>query len=164
MPIVTRELKPISPRPDGTVHVRENVVDRLGRRAVHGPYIAPDEATAVAQMLARDWTPKLKEDDFSDLLVWTQAKNDPGAFDLTDRDITLIEGEDFLYKHFAESSEGSAIKIAWWLKGPLLTPPKFNVIRDRVGHDVDEGDRVKDKAVAQDDAEATINDIVEVNV
>ena len=43
-----------------------------------------------------------------------------------------------------------------------MNNPTFNPIRDRAGHDTAEGNRVKDKAVAQDDAELTIDDVVEV--
>ncbi len=163
MPIVTRVLDPVRPQSDGTVRVREVLTASVGHSISHS-YKATSEAQAIIDMNARDVTKQLKNADFNDLLVWTEApaKNDPGIFDFTDRDITLLEAEDFLYKLFAESIDGSAIKIAWWLKG--MNNPTFIPIRDRAGHGVDEGDRVKDKAVAQDDAETTIDDFVEVNV
>ncbi len=113
-------------------------------------------------MNARDVTGQLKAADFTDLLIFVQApaKNDPSGFVLTGRDITLIEGEDFLFKYFAESGGSRAITLAWWIKG--MTPPTFNTIRDRLGLDVTDGDRVQDRAVAMDDAEATFNDIVDI--
>ena len=80
-------------------------------------------------------------------------------FDLDDEYIEdlkeeIIEGQ--------ELAGGCAIKIVWWRKG--MNNPTSIPIRDRAGHDVHEGNRVKDKAVAQDDAEATIDDVVGVDV
>ena len=137
-------------------------VDEVGREWRRSRARFADEATAQAASDAFDWTVQLQDVDFNDLLVWTKspAKNDPGAFNLTGRDITLLEGEDFLYTHFAESPGEEAILLAWWLKG--LTPPAINAIRDRLGVNVTDGDRVKDRAVALDDAEATFDDVVEI--
>ena len=163
MPIVTRTLGHIRPQRDGTVRVREVLTATVGHVITHN-YKAVSEAQATTDMNARDVTAQLKNADFADLLLHVEApaKNQPSTFVFTGRDITLSEGEDFLYKRFAESTGGAAIGLAWWLKG--MNPPTFNTIRNRAGHDNTEGDRVKDKAVAQDDAEATIDDLVEVNV
>ena len=160
MPIVSRTLEHIRPQRDG-VRVKEVLTAVVGHRVRHS-YTAVSEAQAIIDMNARDMTKQLRKADFVDLLAHVEAKNDPFTFNFTDRDIILIEAEDFLYKRFALSVGGSAIKIAWWLKE--MNPPTFNTIRKRAGHDNTEGDRVKDKAVAQDDAEATIDDTVKVNV
>jgi len=162
MPIVTRTLESVQQSSGGTVLASFLAFDDKGREWRRSRARFADEAAAVVASNTFDWTAQLKEADFVNLLVWTQApaKNDPSAFDLTDRDITLIEGEDFLYKHFAEAEGSEAILLAWWLKG--LTPPDINVIRDRAGLSVTDGDRVQDRAVALDDAEATFNDIVEI--
>ncbi len=161
MPIVTRELKHVRPQRDDTVRVLEVLTAAVGhvdRRS----YRAVSEAQAVIDMNARDVTKGLKKADFNDLLVFVEApaKNNPDAFDFTNRDITLLEGEDFLFTHFAEGQGSRAILLAWWIKG--MNPPTFNTIRDRLGLDVTDGDRVKDRAVALDDAEATFDDVVDV--
>ena len=165
MPIVTRTLEHVRPQRDGTVRVQEMLIATVGHRITHS-YKAVSEAQAIVDMNARDVTAQLKDADFADLLAHVEikdgVKNQPSTFDFTGRDITLIEGEDFLYKLFAESTGGSAIKIAWWLKG--MNNPTFIPIRNRAGHDTTEGNRVKDKAAAQDDAEDTIDDVVEVEV
>ncbi len=161
MPIVSRILDNIRPQHGTTVRVRETLTDAKGRKIVHH-YLASSEAQANTDMAARDVTGQLRNADFTDLLdhVQAPAKGDPSTFDLTGRDITLIEGEDFLYKHFAESLGDPAIKLAWWLKA--MNPPTINAIRNRLGVDVADGDRVKDRAVALDDAEATFDDTVEI--
>ena len=162
MPIVSRVLDKIRPQLGTTVRVRETLTAAKGHVIVH-QYLAQSEAQANTDMAARDVTTLLRDADFRDLLAWTQApaKNDPDAFDLTDRDITLIEGEDFLYKHFAESNGEDAILLAWWLKA--MNPPTINVLRDRAGLNVTDGNRVQDRAVSLDDAEATFDDLVEIN-
>ncbi len=163
MPIVSRQLSSVQPSAAGTVLVMERAIDDQGRVWKRGRRRVVSEAQAIIEMDAYDWTPQLKAADFADLLVWTQApvKNDPGTFDLTGRDITLLEGEDFLYKHFAESVGEVAVLLAWWLKA--MNPPTINAIRDRAGLSVVDGDRVQDRAIALDDAEATFNDTVEID-
>lgn len=162
MPIVTRTLESVQQSSGGTVLASFLAVDGKGREWRRSRARFADETAAITASNAFDWTPQLKDADFADLLIWTQApaKNDPSTFDLTDRDITLIEGEDFLYEHFAEDDGSEAILLAWWLKG--MNPPTINVIRDRAGLNVTDGNRVQDRAVALDDAEATFDDIVEV--
>ncbi len=162
MPIDSLTLESVQPSGGGTVLASFLAIDARGRPLRRSRTRFANEAAANAALNAFDWTPELKGLDFDDLLIWTQApaKNDPSAFDLTNRDITLIEGEDFLYEHFAEAVGDEAILLAWWIKG--LTPPEINALRDRAGLNVVDGDRVQDRAVALDDAEATFNDIVEV--
>ena len=162
MPIDTRALDSVQPSVAGTVLASFLAIDDMGREWRRSRARFANEVVAIAASDAFNWTPQLKDVDFEDLLIWTQApaKNDPNAFDLTNRDITLVEGEDRLYKEFAESGGDQAILLAWWIKG--MTPPEINVIRDRAGLSVTDGDRVKDRAVALDDAEATFNDIVEI--
>ena len=163
MPIDTRELKNIHPQRDGSVGVQEVLTAAVGHVITHS-YKAVSEAQAITDMNARNVTPQLKNADLADFLLHVEApaKNQPNTFDFTGRDITLLEGRDWGEEGGGGCSLLVAIGLAWRIKG--LTPPNFNTIRDRAGHDVDEGDRVKDKAVAQDDAEDTIDDVVEVNV
>ncbi len=162
MPIATRTLGGLQQSSGGTVLASFLAVDDLGREWRRSRSRFADEAAAIVASDAFDWTAVLKNADFADLLVWAQApaKNDPSAFDLTDRDITLIEGEDFLYENFAESLGADAVLLAWWLKA--MNPPTINVLRDRAGLSVDDGNRVQDRAVALDDAEATFDDVVEI--
>lgn len=161
MPIVSRTLESVQPTTGG-VFASFLCIDDKGREWRRSRARFANEAVAQAAVDAHDWTLQLQNADFADLLIWAQApaKNDPDNFDLTDRDITLIEGENFLYKHFAEGEGGEAILLAWWLKG--MNPPTINAIRDRAGLSVTDGDRVKDRAVALDDAEAAFDDIVEI--
>ncbi len=165
MPIVSRSLSSVQPSAGGTVLVMEEAIDALGRSPpwIRGRRRSANEAQAIIEMDAYDWTPQLKDADFADLLVWVQApaKNDPGTFDLTGRDISLLEGEDFLYEYFAESVGEVAILLAWWLKA--MNPPTISAIRIRAGLNVEDGDRVQDRAIALDDAEATFNDTVEID-
>ncbi len=162
MPIVTRAIS-VQPMKSGTIFASFLAVDERGGEWRRSRARFADEATAQAASDAFDWRAQLQDTDFQDLLAWTQApaKNDPDAFDLTGRDITLTEGEDFLYTHFAESPGEEALLLAWWLKG--MNPPTINAIRNRLGVSVTDGDRVKDRAVALDDAEDTFNDTVEIN-
>ena len=162
MPIVTRTID-AQPSAAGTVLASFLAIDARDRPLRRSRSRFADEDAAVIASGGFDWTDQLKDMDFQDLLIWTQApaKNDPSAFDFgPTRDLTLLEGEDRLFKHFAESAGEVAILLAWWIKG--MNPPTFNTIRDRLGLNVTDGDRVKDRAVALDDGEATFNDLVEI--
>ena len=163
MPIVTRTLDSVQPSTAGTILAGFLAIDTQDRPFRRSSARFVDEVAAVVASDGFDWMDQLKDLDFDDLLVWTQApaKNDPSAFDFgPTRDLTLLEGEDRLFTHFAESVGEIAILLAWWIKG--LNPPTFNTIRDRLGLNITDGDRVKDRAVALDDGEATFNDIVEI--
>ena len=161
MPIISRQLESVQPS-SGGVLASFLAVDNEGREWRRSRSRFNSETEAQTALDVFDWTVQLKSADFNDLLVWTQApaKNDPGTFDLTGRDLTLLEGEDRLFTHFAEGEGGEAIRLAWWIKG--MNPPTFDAIRIRLGLDVTDGDRVKDRAVALDDAEATFDDSVSI--
>ena len=162
MPITSRSLGSVRPNSAGTVWASFLAIDAKGREWSRSRARFADESAATVASDNYDWTLQLQEKDFDDLLAHVEApaKNDPDTFDLTGRDITLIEAEDFLYQHFAESPGDDAILLAWWLKG--MNPPTINAIRTRLGVNVDDGDRIKDRAVALDDAEATFDDIVKI--
>lgn len=162
MPIISRQLESVQPSVGGVLASFLAVDDR-GREWRRSRARFANEIVAQVALDAFDWTSQLKDADFHDLLVWAQApaKNDPGAFDFTGRDLTLLEGEDRLFKHFAEGEGSEAIKLAWWIKG--MNPPTFDAIRIRLGLDVTDGNRVQDRAVALDDAEATFDDIVSID-
>jgi len=160
MPIVTRELKHIRPQSNGTVKVQERLTSAKGRVFFHF-YTAASVAAATSAMNARDMTDQLREIDFKDLLQWVQAKNDPGVFDFTDRDLTLLEGEEQLLIWFAKTRGDPAITIAWWLEG--LKGNGFNVIRDRVGFTGGEGSTITQRFTFLFQAEPWLNEIVEID-
>ena len=167
MPVATRELKNVRPQAGSTVRVLEVLISTPHPVATHvvtHSYKAVSEAQANTDMNARNITEQLMQADFNDLLVFVQfpAQGDPSAFDLTGRDITLIQGENFLFEHFAEGGGSDARLLAWWIKG--LNPPDFNTIRDRFGLSVNDGDRIKDRAVALDDSAATFDDVQSIEV
>ncbi len=145
MPIISRQLESVQPSTGG-VFASFLAVDDLGREWRRSRARFADEATAQAVSDAFDWTAQLLDADFEDLLVWTQAKNAPGAFDFTNRDLTLLEGEEQLLVWFASHEGAEAITIAWWIEA--MSPPTFNAIRDRVGYDTATGSRIEDRAIA----------------
>lgn len=159
MPIVTRELTHVSAiQRDGTVRVREVLTSAKGQTIPHS-YKAVSEAQAITDMNARDVTEQLRNSDFNELLDWVKAKNGSDAFDYTDRDITELEGEEFLLIWFAEQIGDAAISLAWWVED--MTPPIYDAIRIRAGFDSDQGAEVQDKAIALVAAEPFINVVVE---
>ncbi len=145
MPIATRTLE-VQPTADGTVFASFLAVDGLGREWRRSRSRFADEAAAQAALDAFDWTVQLQDTDFNDLLVWTQAKNAPGAFDFANRDLALLEGEERMLVWFASHEGAEAITLAWWVEG--LNPPQFKAIRDRVGYDAATGTRIQDRAIA----------------
>ncbi len=146
MPIVTRTLDSVQPSRAGTVLASFLAVDGLGREWRKSRARFADEATAVAASDAFDWTVQLQDVDFQDLLVWVQAKNASDDFDFTNRDLTLLEGEERLLVWFASHEGALAITLSWWVED--MNPPTFNAIRDRVGYDNATGSRIQDRAVA----------------
>lgn len=144
MPVVSRTLKNRGVQRDGSVRVRERIIDAKGRNWDR-VYRAVSEAQAIADMNALDLADQLTAADFRDLLAWTQDKNDPGAFDFTDRDLALLEGEERLLVWFAESLGGKALTLAWWIES--LNPSSYTAIRVRVGFDSVTGSRIQDRAI-----------------
>ncbi len=129
MPIVSRTLESIQPTTGG-VFASFLAVDALGRPWRRSRARFTNEATAQAAADAHDWTPQLKDEDFTDLLVWVQDRNPVSTFVLTDRDITEDEGEEFIMVWFAGHEGNDAVTVAWWLDS--ITTGRFNSIRDRV--------------------------------
>ena len=157
MPISTRILE-VQPTRAGTVFASFLAVDELGREWRRSRARFADEAAAQAASDAHDWTVQLLDVDFADLLVWTQAKNAPGDFDFTNRDLTLLGGEELLLVWFASHEGQVAITLAWWIEA--MNPPTFNAIQDRVGYDTATGSRIEDRAVAMVAVESSF-DVVE---
>lgn len=121
MPIVTRELTHVSAiQRDGTVRVQEVLTSAKGQPMRHS-YKAVSEAQAITDMNARDVTEQLRNSDFNKLLDWVKAKNGSDTFDYADRDITELEGEEFLLIWFGKTRGDLALSIAWWIED--INPP-----------------------------------------
>ncbi len=157
MPIATRTLG-IQPTADGTVFASFLAVDELGREWRRSRSRFADEVAAQTASDAYDWTLQLRDKDFQDLLVWVQAKNASNDFNFSNRDLTLLEGEERLLVWFASNEGANAITLAWWVED--MTPPTFNAIRDRVGYDTATGSRIQDRAIDLFAAEASF-DVIE---
>lgn len=145
MPTISRVLEHIRPQANGSMKVQERLTDALGRTPIFHNYTAASEAEATVTMNARDMTAQLEEADFRDLLAWVQAKNLPGIFDFTNRDLDLLAGEEQLLVWFATQHGADAITLAWWVES--MTPPVYNAIRLRSGFDSDAGTRIQDRAI-----------------
>ena len=162
MPIVTRTLESVQQSVGSTVLASFLAVDVRGREWRRSRARFADESAAVVASNAFNWTSQLEDADFQELLVWTQAKNLPGDFDLTDRDLTLLSGEERLLIWFAEHFGDEAITVAWWIEN--LGPPQFNSIRNRVGYDGATGSRIQDRAIDLAVAEPTFDAVEETPV
>ncbi len=145
MPIATRTLE-VQPTAAGTIFASFLAVDELGREWRRSRARFANEAAAQAALDAHDWTAQLEDVDFEDLLIWTQGKNTPGDFIFTNRDLTLLTGEEQLLVWFASHEGEEAITLAWWIEA--MTPPVYSAIRDRVGYDSATGTRIQDRAIA----------------
>ena len=146
MPITSRQLESVQPSQAGTVLASFLAVDEQGREWRRSRSRFADEVAAQTALDSFDWTAQLEDADFADLLAWVQAKNSPASFDFTNRDLTLLEGEDRLLIWFASHEGAQAITLAWWVES--LTPPLFTVIRNRVGYAPATGTRIQDRAIA----------------
>ena len=134
MPVISRQLTKLANRDDiapGMKKWRVDGVDAKGRGWKHGPFGPVDlvEAESIRDGVVWD----LAGQDFSDLLEWVQALNTVATFDLTDRDITEDQGEEFITQWFAEALGQDAITVAWWLDG--INTGLFNAITARIGYD-----------------------------
>jgi hypothetical protein len=137
MPIASKSLTKLANREDigsGVKRWRVEGVDAKGRNYVHGPF-SGTQAEADAILAGVTW--ELTAVDKSDLLAWVIDKNPVSTFDYTDRDITELQGEEYIFQWFAESSGDEAIKVAWWLDS--LNTGAFNTIRDRIGYTGEQG-------------------------
>ncbi len=159
MPDVSRTLTNRGTQTDGLVRVLERIIDAKGR-IWDRVYKAVSEAQATTDMNALDLTEPLKDADFRDLLTWVQAKNASDDFDLTDRDLTLLEGEERLLIWFAGEPGDEAITLAWWVEG--MTPPVYSAIRIRAGFDAAQGSDIQDRAISLLAAEPLFDQTVEL--
>ncbi len=139
MPIISRTLDSIQ-QTTGGIFAAFLCVDSKGREWRRSRARFADEATAQIALDAHDWVPQLRNSDFRDLLVWVQALNQVADFDLTGRDITEDDGEEFIFQWFAERPGEDAITVAWWMDG--INTGKFNSIRDRIGYSGAEGSTI----------------------
>ena len=129
MPITSRSLDYAREQRDGRFRCRVSGVDAVGRAWTHGPFSTDSLVEAEAIRDGVVWN--LASADTHDLLKWVQALNTVASFDLTDRDITEDQGEEFIMRWFAEAPGEDAITVAWWLDD--INTGKFNSIRDRLG-------------------------------
>ncbi len=150
MPILTRSLDSIQQTTGGIFAAFLNM-DSKGREWRRSRSRFADEATAQLDLDAHDWTPQLQSADFADLLIWVQARNTVASFDLTGRDITEEQGEEFIAGTFAKSPGADAIHLAWWIES--LNPPSWTAIRTRIGWTNQEGSDVQDRAISLTAAE-----------
>ena len=145
MPIVSRQLESVQPS-SGGVLASFLAVDDQGREWRRSRSRFASEVAAQTALDTFDWISQLQDADFQDLLVWVQGKNASGDFDFTNRDLTLLEGEERLLIWFASHEGVDAITLAWWVED--MNPPTFTAIRDRVGYDATTGSRIQDRAIA----------------
>jgi hypothetical protein len=103
-----------------------------------------DEAEAQTAVDAFDWTPQLIDRDYQDLSLWVRNKNASDDFDFTNRDLTLLEGEERLLVEFATSGGNEALSLAWWVED--MNPPTFKAIADRLALDTATRTRITDRA------------------
>ena len=155
MPITSRSISS-SPSGGGTVLASFLAIDSLGREWRRSRSRFADVAAAETASDAYDWTPQLEDVDYQELLEFVRAfpgttENQPSDFDFTNRDLTLLEGEERLLVNFAVDVE-LALELAWWIA--LMNPPAFNAIRDRVGISSVEGSEMRAKA---DELNANLN-------
>ncbi len=129
MPILTRSLDYARRQRDGRFRCRVSGLDAVGRNWVHGPFWADSLVDAEGIRDGVVWD--LASEDNADLLVWVQVLNPVSTFDLTGRDITEDQGEEFIMRWFAEKPGEEAITVSWWLDG--INTGTFNSIRDRLG-------------------------------
>ncbi len=158
MPIISSTLESVQ-QTTGGVFASWLCIDAKGREWRRSRARFVDETAALAAVGAFDWTLQLKNRDFQDLLVWVQARNDSDAFDFTNMDLALLEGEERLLVWFASNEGSDAITLAWWIQD--MNPPTFNAIRDRVGYDNATGSRIQDRAIVMLAAEASFDAVEE---
>ncbi len=158
MPIISRQLVQIRPTTGG-VFAEFLAVDGKGQLWSRSRARFTSEAFAQADLDAYNWTLQLRDRDFNDLLVWVQERNTVATFDLTDRDITEDEGEEFIMVWFAGHGGNKAITVAWWLDS--LNTGQFNTIRDRVPFTGVQGSTITSKFTFLLAAEPWWNVIVE---
>ena len=159
MPILTRSLDSIQ-QTTGGIFAVFLCTDSKGRAWRRSRSRFVDEATAQIALDAHNWTPQLQNADFDDLLAWVQALSTVASFDLTDRDITEEQGEDFIAGTFSESPGVDAIRLAWWIES--LGPPAWTAIFTRIGWTSQEGTDVQDRAISLNAAEPLFNTTLEV--
>lgn len=162
MPIATKELTKTNRQADGKWRVREVHADDLGSQWTF-QYLIDSVANATAIMNGRDLSEQLIDRDISDVVSWVEGGNAPNTFDFTGRDITALEAEEEVAKHFARSPGPIALKVAWWIES--LNPPSWNAIAGRLGWSTaagEIGDRVQVRAQTMVVAEPDFNRVEDV--
>jgi hypothetical protein len=138
MPITSKTLIKLANQSTSTEPDRKrwriDGVDALGRGYVHGPF-SGTQAEADAVLSTVVWN--LTKADKDELLDWVKNRNTVASFDYTNRDITELDGEEYIFQWFAESPGNDAILVAWWMDS--INTGKFNSIRDRIGYTGDQG-------------------------
>ena len=135
MPIATRALTKLANREDlGPGHKRwrvdgENLRGRPWKHGSFGGTLA--EAEVIRDAITAE-SLGMAETDLAELLEFVQLgdPNTVAAFDYTDRDIVQADGEEHIFKWFAEAEGAEAITVAWWLES--INTGTFNSIRNRI--------------------------------
>lgn len=158
MSITSRSLDYARQQRDGRFRCRVSGIDTKGRNWIHGPFWAD---TLVAAETIRDgvvWD--VENADFGDLLTWVQNRNIVADFDLTDRDITENQGEEFIVTWFATHLGDEAITVSWWIES--LNPSSYTAIVNRIGYTMQQRSDVQDRAISLLAVEPRFNLLVDV--
>lgn len=158
MPITSRSLDYARLQSDGRFRCRVSGVDAIGRDWIHGSFWA--DSVVAAETIRDGVVWNLAEVDLSDLLTWVQDRNTVASFDLTNRDITENQGEEFIITWFATHLGGEAITLAWWIES--LNPPSYTAIANRIGYTTQQRSDVQDRAIDLLAAEPRFDLVVEV--
>jgi len=166
MPIAARTIQTQDIPGGEEVYATFHCTDDKGRFWYRGRARFASAAAAQTAVDNFDWTPQLRKRDFADLLAFVEVfpggvENQPSDFDFTNRDVTLLEGEEHLLVVFATGPGEEAIKLAWWLASSNMNPPTFNAIRDRVGIDSITGSEIRIRA-NELNANLNFNDVKDV--
>lgn len=119
-----------------------SAIDTLGTSWTLGPFMATEaEAEARRVLMITDWPNvwNLAERDYADLLEFVmQGSVDDTSFaveffDYTNRDITEIDGEKYVYWYFGAGDREAALNTVWWMD--FLKPNQLNAIANNLGLD-----------------------------
>jgi len=136
MSIVSRTLTKVGDPPGAIKRWEIHGTDGKGRNYVNGPFWAT-QTEAETKRDTVQWD--TAEADKLDALKWVQAGNLLTTFDLTGRDITLEEAEEYVFAWFAFMPGDAAISVVWWME--QFNTGEFNAIANRIGYSgVDRGE------------------------
>lgn len=123
MPIVSRNLASVQQSGGGTVLVLERAIDNQGREWIHGRRRVANEAQAITEMDARDWTSQLQEREELDAVKFVQAGGDPDAFirfDLTASQLARLLIIRFMRQRL-DDDKSFMLRFAQWLVSKTAT-------------------------------------------